>query len=275
MVLRNLENNQKLIHGGFRKFRMKATSLLYAVKNIKFHRYGRCLICGHRTVFACIDRDSLRNGMICLFCRSASRNRHVAKAILGIDDRGGKSIADLPATGEVSIYNTSTDDCFGRVLRDCDGYFSSCYKDGVAPGTEISPRTSCQNIEALTYPDNSFDFVITEDVFEHVRHPEKGFREIYRVLKPGGYHVFTVPFYFDRPTLVRVDTTGDEDVHILPPEYHGDSLRGTILAYRTFGIDLFDQLKQIGFETRLDFSSFADRKCGIFDSSVFVSRRVG
>ena len=58
-------------------------------------------------------------------------------------------------------------------------------------------------------------------------------------------------------------------------EYHGDPLRGTILAYRTFGIDLFGQLGEIGFETRVDFSSFVDRNYGIFDSSVFISRRSG
>jgi SAM-dependent methyltransferase len=254
---------------------MKTSKLGKIARNSLHHRVGRCTVCGRMTVFFCLDQGSFRNTMICLFCRSASRNRHVAKAVLGIVDRGVKSIANLPATGDVTIYNTATDDCFGRVLRAYDGYFSSCYRDGLAPGAEISPRTSCQNIEALTYADNSFDFVITEDVFEHVRRPEKGFREIYRVLRPGGYHVFTIPFHFDRPTIVRVDTSGDEDVHLLPPEYHGDPLRGTILAYRTFGIDLFDQLNEIGFETRVDFSSFADRDCGIFDSSVFVSQRLG
>jgi hypothetical protein len=72
-----------------------------------------------------------------------------------------------------------------------------------------------------------------------------------------------------------VDTSGDEDVHLLPPEYHGDPLRGTILAYRTFGIDLFESLNAIGFETQVNFSTFADRHWGIFDSSVFVSRRIG
>jgi SAM-dependent methyltransferase len=227
------------------------------------------------TIFFCIDEDSFRNSMICLFCRSASRNRHVAKVILDSVGGKGSSLADLPDTGDLTIYNTATDDCFSRVLREYRGYFSSCYKDGLPPGTEIAPRASCQNIEALTYAGNSFDFVITEDVFEHVRHPEKGFREIFRVLRPGGYHVFTVPFHFDRPTITRVDTTGDEDVHLLPPEYHGDPLRGTILAYRTFGIDLFAQLDEIGFETRVHFSTCADRSSGIFDSSVFVSRRVG
>jgi SAM-dependent methyltransferase len=213
--------------------------------------------------------------MICLFCRSASRNRHVAKEILGIVGGERTTIADLLATSDVTIYNAAMGECFSRVLRYYHGFFSSCYKEGLVPGTEISQRASCQNIEALTYADNSFDFVITEDVFEHVRYPEKGFREIFRVLRPRGYHVFTVPFHFDRPTLVRVDTSGEEDVHLLPPEYHGDPLRGTILAYRTFGIDLFEQLKAIGFETRVSFSTFADRRWGIFDSSVFVSRKSG
>lgn len=254
---------------------MKTPKFDKVIRNSRHHRVGRCVVCGKMTIFFCLDQGSFRNTMVCLFCRSASRNRHVAQALLGIVDRGMKSIADLPGRGDVAIYNTAVDDCFSRILEDYRGYFSSCYKDGVPLGTEISPRTSCQNIEALTYADNSFDFVITEDVFEHVRHPGKGFDEIYRVLKPGGYHVFTVPFYFDRPTLVRVDTSGDEDVHLLPPEYHGDPLRGTILAYRTFGVDLFDQLNKIGFETLVSFSSFADRSCGIFDSSVFVSQRVG
>jgi SAM-dependent methyltransferase len=254
---------------------MNAAKLGKIARNYLQHRLGRCTVCGRLTIFFCLDRDSFRNSMICLFCRSASRSRHVAQAILDIVGGGGTSIADLPATGEVTIYNTATDDCFSRVLRDYHGCFNSCYKDGLAPGTEISPRTSCQNIEALTYADGSFDFVITEDIFEHVRHPEKGFREIYRVLRPGGYHVFTVPFHFDRPTLVRVDTSGAEDVYLLPPEYHGDPLRGTILAYRTFGIDLFEELNEIGFETRVNFSTFAERKYGIFDSSVFVSRRTG
>lgn len=254
---------------------MKTAKFGKAVRNFLHHRGGKCTVCGKVTIFFCIEKDSFRNSMICLFCRSASRNRHLAKVMLNVMDNQRTSIANLPTKGGLSIYNAAANDCFSRVLRNYDRYFSSCYQEGLAPGTEISPRTSCQNIEALTYADGSFDFVITEDVFEHVRHYENGFREIFRVLRPGGYHVFTVPFYFDRPTLVRVDTSGDEDVHLLPPEYHGDPLRGTILAYRTFGIDLFEQLKEIGFETRVSFSSFTERKDGIFDSSVFISRRIG
>jgi hypothetical protein len=35
--------------------------------------------------------------------------------------------------------------------------------------------------------------------------------------------------------------------------------RETILSYRTFGTDLFENLNAIGCETQLDFSNFADR----------------
>jgi SAM-dependent methyltransferase len=124
---------------------------------------------------------------------------------------------------------------------------------------------------ALHAKDDEFDLVITEDMFEHVRDYKKGFQEIFRVLKPGGCHVFTIPFLFDRPTLIRVDTDGTRDVAILPPEYHGEKNGKKILAYRTFGLDLLDFLKEIGFETVVDFSKYADQKNGIFDSYAFVS----
>lgn len=39
---------------------------------------------------------------------------------------------------------------------------------------------------ALRFHDNSFDVVICTHVYEHVNDPKKLFKEIYRVLKPGG-----------------------------------------------------------------------------------------
>src|SRR5690242_20111724 len=127
---------------------MRTKKLVNAFNNYRYHRLGRCTICCRTTVFVCLEPDSFRNSMICLFCRSASRNRHVAKAMLNLMASRPASIAELSTKGGVTIYNTATDDCFSRVLKEYDGYFSSCYRDGVAPGTEISSRSSCQNIEA-------------------------------------------------------------------------------------------------------------------------------
>jgi ubiquinone/menaquinone biosynthesis C-methylase UbiE len=46
----------------------------------------------------------------------------------------------------------------------------------------------------LPFPDQSFDFVVSSEVIEHVQHPEKMVAEARRVLKPGGKFVLTTPY---------------------------------------------------------------------------------
>jgi SAM-dependent methyltransferase len=253
-----------------------------AIQNLGYHQFGQCNICGKLTVFVCIDATVARNNMYCLFCRSSSRKRHVAKLVINQVINKEKyenkfSIADILKTqpvNQVNIYNADINDAFYKVLHHSDSYICSSFYPEVQPGTEIEKGVFCQDLESLTFANESFDVVITEDIFEHIRYPKKGFQEIHRVLKVGGYHIFTVPCNFDQPTIVRVDTSGGEDINLLPPEYHGDRIRGKILAYRTFGIDIFEVLKSIGFETKVDFSNYLDKKFGIVDSYVFCSKRL-
>jgi len=47
----------------------------------------------------------------------------------------------------------------------------------------------------LPYPDGFFDMVAAFDVMEHVADDQKMVDEIYRVLKPGGSYIFTVPAF--------------------------------------------------------------------------------
>ena len=56
----------------------------------------------------------------------------------------------------------------------------------------------------LPFPDNSFDIVYNKSFLEHLRDPDKFFRESYRVLKPEGLFICLVPdweanykIYFD------------------------------------------------------------------------------
>lgn len=53
--------------------------------------------------------------------------------------------------------------------------------------------------DGTTFPfqDNEFDSVIANEVFEHVFNLDNFLREIYRVLKPGGILLTTVPFVWD------------------------------------------------------------------------------
>ncbi|MDX2047194.1 MAG: class I SAM-dependent methyltransferase [Chitinophagaceae bacterium] len=55
----------------------------------------------------------------------------------------------------------------------------------------ICPATS------LAFPDQHFKTVFSTQVLEHVDDHQKAFAEIYRVLKPGGYFIFSVPFTWE------------------------------------------------------------------------------
>lgn len=48
-------------------------------------------------------------------------------------------------------------------------------------------------VEKMPFEDNFFDLVVCAWVLEHIRDPEKAFREIYRVLKPQGKVIFLTP----------------------------------------------------------------------------------
>ena len=47
----------------------------------------------------------------------------------------------------------------------------------------------------MSYPDSFFDSVAAFDVLEHIENDIDLINEIYRVLKPGGFFVFTVPAF--------------------------------------------------------------------------------
>jgi SAM-dependent methyltransferase len=105
------------------------------------------------------------------------------------------------------------------IERRCGQYSTSFLLEGVAEGTERDGRI-CQNLERLTFPPESFDLFISQDVMEHVMDPAAAFAEIGRVLKPGGAHVFTVPYWPDQPTKVRARAGPGAIDYLEQPRYH-------------------------------------------------------
>ncbi len=91
----------------------------------------------------------------------------------------------------------------------------------------------------MTFENDLFDIFVTQDVFEHVIHPDMAFREIARVLKPGGIHIFTVPLYRElQVTRPRIVETNGEIQHILEPVYHGNPIdnQGSLVTF-DYGMD--------------------------------------
>jgi SAM-dependent methyltransferase len=58
----------------------------------------------------------------------------------------------------------------------------------------------------LPHDDGTFDLVYSTSVLEHTRNPEACFREIHRVLKPGGYafHLFPAKGYLPSEPHIRI-----------------------------------------------------------------------
>ena len=125
----------------------------------------------------------------------------------------------------------------------CSEYF-----DDVPPG-QRRDGVLCQDVQQLTFAGASFDLCTSTEVFEHVPDDLRGFREVRRVLKPGGIFLFTVPLTDAPATVERARLEHGHIIHLLPPEYHGDRIRGRhhVLAFRNYGRDIIDRLLVSGF----------------------------
>lgn len=134
--------------------------------------------------------------------------------------------------------------------------FEHCVGSEYAPdtplGTELelpSGPTRIEDVTQLTFPDASFEAVLSFDVLEHVPDYKSALREFYRVLAPGGQVLISVPSTFTDHTQTRAELDADGNIHhLLEPSYHGDPLSDEgVLCYYEFGLDLLDEMKQAGF----------------------------
>jgi SAM-dependent methyltransferase len=168
----------------------------------------------------------------------------------------------------VSILESSARGPYPEMLADKFDYLPTEYDpEKIRSGGNAMKYADFQELQ---FPDNSFDLVIASEVFEHVRDDMKGFCEVLRVLKPGGSLILTVPYDHEmEKTQKRVDTSGEEDVHLMEPEYHGGG--GHTLAYRNYGRDLLGLLREAGFAVchyDLEILSY-----GITTQHAFVARK--
>lgn len=257
---------------------------------------GKCNVCGNPTVFFCDNRYRFRESLFCAECLITSRYRSIARGILRAigqltgHQAGSISELDPEIRGKrLAIYDTQVSfytPAHAYPIPDLLSKYPwinvelSIYRPQDPWGTRYSPRISNQNLEELTFPDCSFDIVITSDVMEHVRLDAQAHHEIKRVLKPGGIYLFTVPhFRHGRETLIRVATLDpsdpSKDVALMEPEYHGDanSAEHRALSYRTYGTDLDEALRDLGFTVEYTMEAYAEN--AIYDTELFYCRLTG
>ena len=81
---------------------------------------------------------------------------------------------------------------------------------------------NCRYIRAdlsrIDLPDASVDIVVSRSVMEHLKDPLPAYRELGRILKPGGYFVFLTPNLWDYASLIS---------RLIPNRLHASIVRRT------------------------------------------------
>ncbi len=112
-----------------------------------------------------------------------------------------------------------------------------------------------QDVQKTSFANDSFDIITSNQVFEHVPDNVAAFAECYRVLKPGGALIFSVPLY-KMPRTVRLAQIKDGKLELLvePPEYHASRATGaeSVLTFWRHSInDIQEIVTQAGFLTEI------------------------
>jgi SAM-dependent methyltransferase len=232
----------------------------------------RCPVCAAR--LACVYRPVLstklvrewnigkdyegyfnnRDGEICLGCGSSIRGRQLGLAllywlnqVLETEYRDVSKCLKNQRARQLCIAEINSCGGIHHLLKRLPNVFYSEYES-----SDSSVRH--EDLLQLSYNDATFDLVLHSDTIEHVPDIRRALSELWRVLKPGGAMIFSIPIGRDgRDTLVRAKFQGGQIKHVYPPSYHGGSYQATnqYLVFYEFGLDFLNLLKSRGFTVDL------------------------
>jgi SAM-dependent methyltransferase len=186
--------------------------------DVQKDKSGYCVVCGRDSIFrfdstiitAQLQRawgisDILAEGfnrkesMFCDNCGCSLRIRRLATVLMQtfveISGTSCKSVEELlqnEAFRQLKIAEINACGALHSYLKDHPNLYYSEWVSNTKPGARHD-GVRCEDLQCLTYPDNTFDIILTSETLEHVPDLDRAWREIHRTLKCGGYHVFTIP----------------------------------------------------------------------------------
>jgi len=194
-----------------------------------------CLVCGHsfRKFFSAgykhdilqeknIVGGGYRKNAVCPYCQSMDRERLVY-LFLQSNNLVQKNMRVLHVAPEKNLQKLLLQKGVDYLAADLNSPMASIKMD----------------IQQITFPAGHFDAIICNHVLEHVPDDGQAMRELYRVLKPGGWAVLQVPFSavmqqtFEDPSV----TTAAEREKVFGQSDHA----------RIYGLDYPDRLRTAGF----------------------------
>jgi SAM-dependent methyltransferase len=217
-------------------------------------RYGPCSVCGHtgrqiknswvlsqdlRRRWG--DELATRESLFCGRCGCSLRVRRFAHVLVDLYGRSASTLVQLVHEDRFRGLRIGEINSIGRM---------HAFLAAVPGLTHVEYPE--EDIHSLSWPDETFDLVLTSETLEHVADPREALRETFRVLRPGGRHVFTVPI---DPSLAASRSRAGQ-----PREYHGRgggpfalvTRRADMLVHTDFGDDLAALVGAAGFECAID-----------------------
>ncbi len=226
--------------------------LFFAEKNIsriQFSKYKgagfTCNVCGRSYTKFKDDFPSAENAavinfheviagygknIICPCCLSNARERLVIQMLKEMDISGKKILHVSP---EKNVYNFIRHSAAVTTADITPGFYKS-----------IDRNILRQDATHFSFPDQSFDLVISNHILEHIPEDEKAMKEIYRVLKKKGQAVLQVPYSAKNKLTI-------EDKNICDPVLQSE-LFGQNDHVRIYALDDYiSRLKNAGFEVEI------------------------
>jgi len=122
-------------------------------------------------------------------------------------------------------------------------HYTNGVKDAESMGYYYDRRTRDLDITDLEMKDNFYDVIVCNHVLEHIPDDIKAMKEIYRVLKPGGWAVLQVPYS-------NVLESTYEDKTIVKLEQRAKFF-GQFDHVRIYAKDYVKRLESVGFKVEL------------------------
>jgi len=181
----------------------------------------------------------------CLSCRANGTNLSLIPLI-----KKHRKSYPVREAWEMSTYGAT----LSFLKKHVDHVIESEYFDGKQSG-EIVGGILNQDVQKTSFPDSSLDLITSNQVFEHVPDDIKGYAECFRVLRPGGALLFTVPLYGIPATEKLAEIRDGELIFFKKPEYHDSRTTGpeSVLTFWHHSLnDIAERVSSVGFDVAVE-----------------------
>jgi len=223
-----------------------ARKFLDSKSNLK----GFCLVCNKDTEFQINEKNfdfsnpNFRDNLRCKWCNINNRRRFMLYYLASLINESD-TVLDVYMYEQITPVFLYVKKNFSKINLTGSEFLGYDKKPG-----EIVHTIRNESALDLSFKDESFDIIISQDVYEHVPDITKALGEAFHVLKQGGKLLISIPLRWNQiRSMERAVLKNGKIIHIMPEEYHGNPLskKGSLVFYN-YGWDFLEMLKNAGFD---------------------------